>query len=185
MSEPAKAAEDIAKKSGLFEKLQHPVLGPFITSWAVCNWKPLYLIICGFDTPQYTMDFVCLHYFNWNEWPTMIGWPVLFTLIYLSIGLELANWYLKYKHNRTTKRVATEKRYELWATITEGWRKDEFCIENNDVRLYSEEDIPPDYDSDEEEEKSKSKNIRLKEYLLGDTFFNRVLRWVSSVSKRK
>jgi hypothetical protein len=129
---PIKEAEEVAKNSGLYEKLNHPVLGPFITAWAVCNWKPLYIIICGFNTPLYTIDYVSENYFQLLKNPYLAFYPLLATALYLWLGPLLANVYLSYKHHRTTDREARDKRYELSIKIKEGWRKNSFHIQDDE-----------------------------------------------------
>lgn len=93
--EPDKIVENAAKGSGFWDKFNHPVLGPFITAWMVCNWEILYRLVCGFHDHEVTIAKIKLEYLHLNNL-YLSFWPFLATVLYVVLGPILANLYKHY-----------------------------------------------------------------------------------------
>lgn len=77
----------------LLERLKHPVFGAFTGSWLICNWKPVYLIICGFRTPEDTITEVTSNYLSLCHWISTLLEPTGLTLFFLIAGPFLHDGY--------------------------------------------------------------------------------------------
>jgi len=78
----------------LLGKLGHPIIGPFITTWAVCNWKVFYTLLGGFHDPQATIQVIETKYFVFGDnWAELLVIPALATWAYLYLGPLAVHWY--------------------------------------------------------------------------------------------
>ncbi len=84
--------KDGLNADGLLSRINHPILGAFIATWIVVNWKPIYMLIRGFGDPSQTIDFVIKTYFTNQVW-NVIYWPSIYTALFLVFGPLLKDFY--------------------------------------------------------------------------------------------
>ncbi|HVZ79923.1 MAG TPA: hypothetical protein VHE12_03880 [bacterium] len=97
--------EDAAKNGeGLLSRINHPIFGAFLGSWFIWNWKIVYLLICGFKSPQETITNVTQEYLvndYWGNislrWGSVVVYPALSTLGILILGPILHDGYILFK----------------------------------------------------------------------------------------
>ncbi|GEM_PF-5015935 len=82
---------------GFWARLNHPVIGVFITSVIIWNWEIFYFLIRGLDKTQDTVEFVKQQYLKWGNWPNLFLWPLVITVAYLLSAPHLHEAYLNYK----------------------------------------------------------------------------------------
>jgi hypothetical protein len=92
MSEPLK---DVSE--GFWARINHPVIGVFVTSSILWNWEIIYYIFRGNGTTKDTVDFVYKSFLNWNNLGNLIIFPVAITLLYLISAPALHEGYFIYK----------------------------------------------------------------------------------------
>ena len=64
------------------ERLKNPLLGSFVFSWIIFNWKPIFYIIFSKNSIENKIDFVseCYSLINTNFW-----YPLFFSIFYILI----------------------------------------------------------------------------------------------------
>jgi len=110
MSDDLKAAGD-----GLWARINHPVIGVFLTSSLLWNWEVIYYIFRGLETPQATICFVHLNYLNWNNWFNLLLIPTVITFIFLAAAPWLKETYDRYKEwtNKLSLKLVPRAQYEF------------------------------------------------------------------------
>lgn len=95
MAEGTSVEGVVGKAGGWFEKFNHPVLGPFITAWIVCNWEIFYALLGGFNAPFVTIAQVKTDYVHWSNLELSVL-PIMVTVGYLGFGPIAARLYNHY-----------------------------------------------------------------------------------------
>jgi hypothetical protein len=92
MSDPMQDASE-----GFLSRINHPVIGAFITSAIIWNWEIVYYLIRGFETTQLTVIFVNSNFINWSNWKNLILYPGIITVGFLLLAPALYEAYSVYK----------------------------------------------------------------------------------------
>jgi hypothetical protein len=82
---------------GFWARINHPVIGVFITSVVIWNWEIFFYIIRGLDTPQNTVAFVNKNFLNQGNFGNLIIVPAVLTALYLVSAPALHEAYSVYK----------------------------------------------------------------------------------------
>jgi hypothetical protein len=82
---------------GFWARINHPVIGVFITSSIIWNWEITYYLIRGVGGSVQTVDFIEHEYLCPNNWVNLLFWPGLITLGFLGIAPMLYEGYSNYK----------------------------------------------------------------------------------------
>lgn len=104
MEESAKALKK--QFDSVFGKIRHPFVYSFMSSWAICNWIIIYLLVCGIKNPDVTIaEIYSLYPLNslWT-WVHLVLFPAMGMLAYIFLGPFFLNWYLLYVHKGEVKR---------------------------------------------------------------------------------
>ena len=83
----------------IFSKMRHPFVYSFVSSWVVCNWVVVYLLIGGITKPVDTINEIHARYSfcSFGSWFHLFIFPLAGMIAYIYFGPKLLNWYLLYK----------------------------------------------------------------------------------------
>jgi hypothetical protein len=98
--DPKDAAE------GFWARLNHPVIGVFITSAIAWNWEIIYIMFRGLPMPQATIDYINKKYLTSGNLYNLVIVPFFLTALFLGFGPwlhELYNRYKEWAKVKTTK----------------------------------------------------------------------------------
>jgi hypothetical protein len=100
---------------GFWARINHPVIGVFITSAIGWNWEIFYYIIRGLETPQETIDLIHKQYLNPGNWVNLLFIPLLITISFLSCAPWLHEVYARYKEwvRAKTMKVGPKFQFEF------------------------------------------------------------------------
>ncbi len=112
----------------LYQRVASPLYGTFILSWLIWNWQPLYitLFVSESKLEANKLSYIVSNYNNvWN----LIWWPLVSTLVILTLGQliangafwldeEFKNWRVKKRDDiQKNKMITVEESIELRTTI--------------------------------------------------------------------
>jgi hypothetical protein len=82
---------------GFWARINHPVIGVFITSSIIWNWEITYYLIRGVGGSTQTVDFIEHEYLCGANWVNLLFWPGLITAGFLVLAPVLYESYSNYK----------------------------------------------------------------------------------------
>lgn len=108
------------------ERLKNPLLGSFIFSWFIFNWKPVFHIIFSSNTIENKIDFIsdCYSSFNNN-----FLFPLLFSIFYVVIFPYIL-WAID---KLSSKAVIGRKENVLNLNISDIRNKQKIAVEESDL----------------------------------------------------
>ncbi|WP_348823852.1 hypothetical protein [Flavobacterium aestuarii] len=108
------------------ERLKNPLLGSFIFSWFIFNWKPIFHIIFSNNSIENKIDFVsdCYSSINNNFW-----FPLLFSIFYIVIFPYVLWGFDKL----SSKAIIGRKENVLNLTISDIRNKQKIAVEESDL----------------------------------------------------
>ena len=80
----------------LAEKFQHPLLGPFASSWILINWEIFYSLTCGVKDFEKTIILINNTYLTHERICFLVWYPLLSMLVYVVLGPVLRNIFLSW-----------------------------------------------------------------------------------------
>ena len=86
------------------ERIKNPLIGTFITSWIVFNWKSVLILLFSSDKIEnkiFTITTTYCNYWLWIYWPLMVTITYIFGLPYINLGID---WLLSNSRNKRLKR---------------------------------------------------------------------------------
>jgi hypothetical protein len=92
MPEQHEDGKDSLNADGLLSRINHPILGAFIATWVVVNWKPIYILIRGLGDPPQTIEYVTNNYLTNQIW-NMLLLPLIYTALFVIFGPLLKDYY--------------------------------------------------------------------------------------------
>ena len=91
-------SDDLQKAGeGFWARINHPVIGVFITSSVFWNWEILYYLFRGLGTTQETVTFVNSQFLRPENWKNLVLIPAGLTFGFLIVAPALQETYSNYK----------------------------------------------------------------------------------------
>lgn len=108
------------------ERLKNPLLGSFIFSWFIFNWKPIFHIIFSSNSIENKIDFVsdCYSSINNNFW-----FPLLFSIFYIVVFPYVLWGFDKL----SSKAIIGRKENVLNLTISDIRNKQKIAVEESEL----------------------------------------------------
>jgi hypothetical protein len=80
----------------LWDKVKHPVLGPFASAWLLWNWQILFLFIHGLEKPTETIQEIQNNYLGCGRLGHLFWGPAISTLVFIVIGAYLRSAFISW-----------------------------------------------------------------------------------------
>ncbi len=100
---------------GFLGRINHPVIGAFITSVLVWNWEILYYMFRGLSTAQATVNLLHREYLTLDNWFNLFFVPLLITILFLGVAPWLHELYDSWKEwtHSNMEKFSPKPKYEF------------------------------------------------------------------------